>query len=74
MGAEVDTFDDGLSVTGPTPLRGTTVDAEGDHRIGMAFTVAGLLADGETTILNAESIQTSYPGFERDLNALQGRT
>jgi 3-phosphoshikimate 1-carboxyvinyltransferase len=74
MGADVETFDDGLAVTGPTRLRGATVDAEGDHRIGMAFAVAGLIAEGETTILNAESIQTSYPGFERDLLALQGRT
>lgn len=74
MGASVETFEDGLSVTGPTRLVGTTVDAEGDHRIGMAFAVAGLVAEGETSILNAQSILTSYPGFENDLLSLQGRT
>lgn len=74
MGADVETFEDGLSVTGPTRLTGTAIDAEGDHRVGMAFAVAGLVAEGETTILNAQSILTSYPGFERDLLALQGRT
>jgi 3-phosphoshikimate 1-carboxyvinyltransferase len=74
MGARVETFDDGLDVTGPVALNGASVDAEGDHRIGMAFAVAGLIAEGETTVVNADSIQTSYPGFERDLASLQDRT
>jgi 3-phosphoshikimate 1-carboxyvinyltransferase len=63
-----------MDVTGPTPLRGTSVDAHGDHRIGMAFAVAGLVASGQTTIENADSIATSYPGFESDLDALSDRT
>jgi 3-phosphoshikimate 1-carboxyvinyltransferase len=74
MGAQVETCEDGMDVTGPTPLRAATVDAEGDHRIGMAFAVAGLVAEGETTIVNAESIRTSYPGFQDDLEALSKRT
>lgn len=74
MGATVETFEDGLAVTGPTPLRGAEIDAKGDHRIGMAFAVAGLVAEGETHILNADSIRTSYPGFEADLSALADRT
>ncbi len=74
MGANVVTQEDGMDVTGPTPLKGATIDAKGDHRIGMAFAVAGLVASGETTIENADSIATSYPGFESDLSTLTERT
>lgn len=71
MGASVETFEDGLAVTGPTALHGATVNARGDHRIGMAFAVAGLVADGETLIENADSIASSYPGFVDDLDSLR---
>lgn len=67
MGAAIETHPDGMTITGPTPLRATTVSAEGDHRIAMAFAIAGLVADGETVIEGAESVLTSYPNFERDL-------
>lgn len=67
MGAEVVTHPDGMDIEGPVRLRGATIDAVGDHRIAMAFAIAGLAAEGETAILNAESIRTSYPDFERDL-------
>ena len=71
MGADVTEHADGLDVRGPTPLQGTTIDAEGDHRIAMSFAVAGLVASGETTVLNAQSVETSYPGFEGDLSRLR---
>jgi 3-phosphoshikimate 1-carboxyvinyltransferase len=74
MGAKVEAFEDGFDVTGPTSLRGGNIDGSGDHRIAMAFAIAGLTADGETTVHNADSIQTSYPGFEQDLLALSSRT
>jgi 3-phosphoshikimate 1-carboxyvinyltransferase len=67
MGADVETHPDGMTITGPTPLRSTTIDAAGDHRIAMAFAIAGLVADGETVIEGAESVATSYPNFENDL-------
>lgn len=70
MGAEVEATADGMVIQGPTRLRGTIVDAAGDHRIAMAFAIAGLVADGETQILGADSIATSYPDFERDLRSL----
>lgn len=70
MGADVETFDDGFAITGPTPLKGAAIESTGDHRIGMAFAVAGLLAEGETAIHGADSIATSYPTFERDLQTL----
>lgn len=70
MGASVETFDDGMAITGPTPLTGTAIDAHGDHRIGMAFAIAGLIAEGTTTIEGADTIATSYPNFESDLMRL----
>lgn len=70
MGAQVETFEDGMAITGPTRLRATRVDASGDHRIAMTFAVAGLIADGDTVIDGAESIATSYPHFMDDLMRL----
>jgi 3-phosphoshikimate 1-carboxyvinyltransferase len=63
MGAEVEEFDDGLRVTGPTRLRGATIEPRGDHRIAMAFTVAALLAEGETEINDPECVAVSFPEF-----------
>lgn len=70
MGAEVTTYDDGMDISGPTPLTGTLVEAHGDHRIAMAFAIAGLIAEGTTTIRGAEAIATSYPDFEKHLWSL----
>ena len=57
----------GMVVHGGTPLKGTELSSYGDHRIAMSFLVAGLSAQGETVVTDAECINTSYPGFERDL-------
>ena len=64
MGAKVSELSDGLEIFGPAPLRGTRVSSFGDHRIGMAFAIAGLFADGETIVQDAECIRESYPGFQ----------
>ena len=40
------------------------MDSFGDHRIAMAFAIAGLFAEGETIIEDTDCIATSYPGFE----------
>lgn len=53
--------------TAAPPLKGTELSSYGDHRIAMSFLVAGLSAQGETVVTDAECINTSYPGFERDL-------
>ena len=63
MGAEVEEFPDGLSVSGPTKLRGGLLDSHGDHRIAMAFAVAALLAEGESEISGAECVAISFPEF-----------
>lgn len=70
MGAQVETFEDGMAISGPTALKGDRIDACLDHRIAMAFAIAGLVADGATTIDGAEAIVTSYPNFETDLMEL----
>ena len=63
MGAEVEEFDDGLDVPGGQTLHGATIDAGGDHRIAMAFSIAALRAQGDTLIRGAESAAISFPEF-----------
>ncbi len=63
MGAEVEEFEDGLDVPGGQTLHGATIDAGGDHRIAMAFSVAALRAEGESLIQGAESAAISFPEF-----------
>jgi 3-phosphoshikimate 1-carboxyvinyltransferase len=63
MGVRAETFEDGFAIEGPQPLRGAVIDSMEDHRIAMAFTVAGLLADGTTRIEGTECADISYPGF-----------
>lgn len=70
MGAEVQEYPDGMEITGGKPLHGATMDSYGDHRIAMGFLMAGLMAEGETTLLNCRNINTSYPGFEAHLREL----
>jgi 3-phosphoshikimate 1-carboxyvinyltransferase len=67
MGAQVDEFQDGMEITGGSRLRGADLVSYGDHRIAMAFAIAGLYADGVTTISDTDCIATSYPGFEQHL-------
>src|SRR6184192_3442638 len=68
MGVQVIELNDGFEIHGPAPLRGARLSSFGDHRIAMAFAVAGLFADGETIIQDAECIRESYPGFEKALD------
>ena len=70
LGAQIEAREDGFVVAGPTPLRGAIVDSHGDHRLGMALAVAGLVADGETIIENAGCIADSFPGFENVMTQL----
>jgi 3-phosphoshikimate 1-carboxyvinyltransferase len=64
MGAQVNELNDGLEIYGPAPLHGARLPSFSDHRIAMAFAIAGLFAEGETVIQDAECIRESYPGFE----------
>ena len=62
MGANVEEFDDGLRVNS-SPLHGARIEPHGDHRIAMAFTVAALIADGESQIVDADCVGVSFPEF-----------
>jgi 3-phosphoshikimate 1-carboxyvinyltransferase len=68
MGAEVVEQKDGLEIHGRGDLRGARVASFGDHRIAMAFAVAGMFADGETIVQDVECVRESYPGFEKTLD------
>jgi 3-phosphoshikimate 1-carboxyvinyltransferase len=63
LGADVEEFPDGLFVSGRQTLRGGVVDSFGDHRIAMAFAVAGLIAEGPVTIKNPDCVGISFPSF-----------
>lgn len=73
MGAEVEELEDGFKVPGGQPLHGAEIDSFGDHRIAMAFAVAALRAEGETTIRRADAAVISCPGFYAALEALSQR-
>ena len=72
MGADVRADGDTLVVRGGS-LRSAGVDSHHDHRIAMSCAVAGLVADGPTTVRGWEAVATSYPGFGAHLDALRGR-
>jgi 3-phosphoshikimate 1-carboxyvinyltransferase len=63
MGVAVEEKQDGLNIPGGQRLRGGDIYTRGDHRIAMAFAVAGLSAEGETRIHDAECADVSFPGF-----------
>jgi len=67
LGAEIEETPDGMIINGPVRLRGAAVSSHGDHRLGMALAVAGLVAEGETRILDAGCIADSFPGFAQTL-------
>jgi 3-phosphoshikimate 1-carboxyvinyltransferase len=63
MGAEVQEFPDGLRVPGHQRLRGAEVESYGDHRIAMAFAVAGLVAEGTTVLRDSACVDVSFRDF-----------
>ncbi len=71
MGANVVPTEDGMIITGSTPLHGADLETFGDHRIGMMAAIAALLVrDGNVVLDRAEAINTSYPSFFEDLETL----
>jgi 3-phosphoshikimate 1-carboxyvinyltransferase len=63
MGVAAEESADGMFIPGRQKFRAAAVDSFGDHRIAMAFAVAGLAADGDTTIDEAEAASISFPEF-----------
>jgi 3-phosphoshikimate 1-carboxyvinyltransferase len=71
LGIGVEARGDGLVVRGGRP-QGATLKSHGDHRIALCAAVAGLAAEGETTVRGWPAVAISYPGFEADLAGLLG--
>jgi 3-phosphoshikimate 1-carboxyvinyltransferase len=70
LGVDCSEREDGFVIRGGRPLRGAAVSGSGDHRLTMALAVAGLLAEGDTTIEDDASVSVSYPGFWEDIERL----
>ena len=63
MGAIIETFDDGFRIEGPQRLHAAKIDSSHDHRIAMSFSIAALIAQGESEICGVDSVGISYPEF-----------
>ena len=72
LGGEIEEFEDGFAITGPQRLGGGRVETSGDHRIAMAFAIAGLIAEGSTEIIDADCASVSFPEFYESLAMLSG--
>jgi 3-phosphoshikimate 1-carboxyvinyltransferase len=70
LGARIEVDGDDLRIHGGTPLRGAPTDSLDDHRLAMTFAVAGLIADGETSVRRPGSAGISYPGFFGELERI----
>lgn len=71
MGADITPTGDGMIIKGGLGLHGAVIESYMDHRIAMAFSIAGLAADGITHINDSECVDVSYPGFYDTLNGLK---
>ena len=72
LGARIEAREDGMVIHGTGRLSGAACQSHGDHRLAMALGVAGLLAQGETTINESEAATVSYPEFWQHLSMLSG--
>lgn len=70
MGAKITPTDDGMIIEGTGSLNGASINSYLDHRIAMAFAIAGLAADGETIIRDSQCVDVSYPAFFETVNTL----
>lgn len=79
MGGAVEESNTGLIIQGlgsskSNRLKGATCTSHGDHRVAMSMAIAGLTAEGRTTIHDTDCIETSFPGFESKLLDLLTKT
>ena len=73
FGVSAEAVDDRLVIDGKGTVTGGTVNGFRDHRIVMAASIAAAWAEGPVTILDAEAVGKSYPGFFEQFAALGGR-
>lgn len=69
LGIDVAAYEDGMRITGGV-LRGGEVDSRSDHRVAMAFTVAGAAAQGAVRVRDCRNVDTSFPGFVDCVNGI----
>jgi 3-phosphoshikimate 1-carboxyvinyltransferase len=74
LGGSANEVDDGFDVTGGTALHGAHVESGGDHRLAMAFAIAGSRAGGPVHITGADAVAVSYPGFFDELERIARAT
>ena len=71
LGADITATSDGMIINGGLPLHGSVVESKNDHRIAMAFAIAGLMTEGYVDIIGKECVNISYPSFFEDLRAIK---
>ena len=71
MGAIIEETEDGMIITGTGKLKGASTESHNDHRIAMSCAVAGIMAEGETTINDSQCVDISFPGFFDLLESLK---
>ena len=72
LGAKIEARQDGMVIQGTGRLSGGVCESHGDHRLAMALAVAGLLAQGTTTVHGADAAAVSYPSFWEHAAMLSG--
>ena len=72
LGIETEEFEDGFRIPGRQVFEGGEIDSFGDHRIAMAFSIAGLISRNGITINNPDCVNISFPGFYGVLDSLRG--
>lgn len=70
MGVDIEGTDDGMIIHGGKTMKGTVIPTHMDHRIAMSFAIAGLVAEGETEILDSDVVTVSFPEFYSLLNEI----
>ena len=71
MGVDITPTEDGMIINGGATLKGAKINSYLDHRIAMAFSIAGLVAEGMTEILDSQCVDVSYPTFFANVESLQ---
>ncbi len=73
LGGKVTPYSDHMVINPVDNLIGGTVDSAGDHRIAMAAAIMAVRAKGDVVIINADSVEKSYPDFFSDYNNIGGK-
>jgi 3-phosphoshikimate 1-carboxyvinyltransferase len=73
LGVSVIEKEDGLKIIGTKKLKHCTLNTHGDHRMALAFTLAGMISQNGCYVEGFESVTVSYPNFKEDIHSLGGK-